>query len=437
LVDARGSRDVPGPSRGKSRHDGRFRASRPARRALGLEPESRAPRATPTVALAVPSATLSNSRALWLTSVVGLTGGLPSGAIAPKRRTPSRLRLDGMHGACLYYPRIAIPGDAWLKSTLLLLDSVRRIMPEYAGVHDEPEVDRFIRADLVQATSPFDYRERAEKIFMEKLSVRDGEDRTLEDALRLGVRHPDPEVLDSSERIHIEKVSDSLVHRLGELGLVRRADGGWLQFDSRVGALYMTCLATAMSDAINAPLVTDESPYLGWAHLFAATPRAIAADPLIPCLAALNIEWPDMGALAAIPTDRFLAFHELRSTERKAFREALLTIVAELASIEDRNQLGDAIAKHRREFEQRLRDLREAQQELGLNTLVGALSINCPTLIAAAAATPFVGPGAGALIAGSGLALSAASWAADLRGAHRGLRRSDPLYYALAVRSDL
>jgi len=353
-----------------------------------------------------------------------------------------------MPRACLYYPRIAIPGDAWLKSTLLLWDSVRRIMPEHAGVRDEPEIDRYVGANLVQATSPFDYTDRAEQIFLDKLSTRDESGRTLEDSLRRGMHNLDPEFFGSSERIHVEKVSASLVHRLMDLGFVDSVEGcccrscesnrrRWLQVDSRVGALYMTCLATAMADAIRAPLVTDESPCLDWAHLFAATPDGATADRLVPCLAALNIEWPDTDALAAIPTDRFLAFHERRSPERKAFREALQSILADLARIEDQNQLADAIATHRRDVEQRLRDLRDAQQELGIKTLVGALSINCPTLIAAAAATPFVGPGAGALIAGSGLALSAASWAADLRGAHRGLRRSDPLYYALAVRSEL
>lgn len=341
-----------------------------------------------------------------------------------------------MCGACLYYPRIAIPGDAWLKSTLLLWDSVRRIMPQYDGVHDEPEIDCYIRANLVQATSPSDYTDRAEEIFLDKLRTRDESGVTLEDSLRRGTHTLDPELFRPSEGIHVKKVSRRLVLRLTDLGLVRRAEDGWLQFDSRVGALYMTCLATAMADAIRAPLVTDESPYLGWAHLFAANGRGRGAS-LDSGLAALSIDWPDISELAAIPTNRFLEFHRRRAPERQAFREALQIIVADLASIEDRNQLADAISMHRRDVEQRLRDLRDAQQELGLRTLVGALSINCPTLIAAAAAAPFVGPVAGALIAGGGLALCVASWAAGLRGEHRGLRRSDPLYYALAVRSHL
>ena len=52
----------------------------PTRRALGLETESWGPKATPTVALAPPAAILSNSRALWLTGGLSLTGGLLSGA---------------------------------------------------------------------------------------------------------------------------------------------------------------------------------------------------------------------------------------------------------------------------------------------------------------------------------------------------------------------
>lgn len=43
---------------------------------LDLEAECRRSRATRTVAFAPPAATLSNSRAFWLTGVLGLTGGL-------------------------------------------------------------------------------------------------------------------------------------------------------------------------------------------------------------------------------------------------------------------------------------------------------------------------------------------------------------------------
>ena len=67
LVYGSASRNAPRPGGGKSRHGGGFGASRPTRRALGLETESRGPRPTPTVALAPPTATLSDSRALWLT----------------------------------------------------------------------------------------------------------------------------------------------------------------------------------------------------------------------------------------------------------------------------------------------------------------------------------------------------------------------------------
>jgi hypothetical protein len=80
LVYGWGGLDAPRRDRGKSRQDGDFGAFRPTARALHLEAESRGPRATPTVALAPPAATLSDSRALWLTPPARLTGGLLSGA---------------------------------------------------------------------------------------------------------------------------------------------------------------------------------------------------------------------------------------------------------------------------------------------------------------------------------------------------------------------
>lgn len=341
----------------------------------------------------------------------------------------------GKQGVALYYPHISIGSAAWLKSTLLLWDSVRRIVPAGARTEDDTDVSRLAGAGLLQNTSPFEYRERAESLFFEKLDLPDGNGLALTDALKgqlLESTHP----FTDAEYIHVGKVSDSVLCRMRAQGWAKPVHGGWLHFDHGIGRLYMCSLATAMAAELSAPLVTDESPYLGWAHLFADGDGA-GRRTTSSCLAALNIDWPGPTDLVGISTDQFLAFHDRRAPERRAFREALQSIAADLARIEDRNQLGDAIARHRRDVEQRLRDLREAQQELGLKTLVGALNMNCPTLIAAAAATPFVGPVAGAMIAGGGIALSVASWAADLRGERRSLRRSESLYYALAVRSEL
>lgn len=64
-------------------------------RAFGLGTKSRGPKATPTVALAPPAATLSDSRAIWLTGGLSLTGGLLSGALneiqAASQRTVNRV----------------------------------------------------------------------------------------------------------------------------------------------------------------------------------------------------------------------------------------------------------------------------------------------------------------------------------------------------------
>ena len=70
-----------------------------------------------------------------------------------------------------------------------------------------------------------------------------------------------------------------------------------------------------------------------------------------------------------------------------------------------------------------------------VKSFTAALNFSCPTLITAAPAASFVGPIAGTFIAGSGLILQAASWLSEARADHRDLRRSDPAYYALAVRS--
>lgn len=342
----------------------------------------------------------------------------------------------GEQGVALYYPHISIASEAWLKSTLLLWDSVRRIVPGGTVTEDAPGVAQLARSDLLVNTAPFDYTEHAERLFFGKLQQRDSDGVSLEDLLREDSSLPDPHIFTSAETIHVEKVSHGVLQHLEQLGLVTRTGGDWLQFDSRVGSLYMCCLATVMAGSLCAPLVTDHAPFLGWAHLFAAT-HDNAADPLAAGLAELSVEWPSVTDLAAVPTEKFLDFHHRRASERHAFRDVVRAVVSELRQIDDRNQLADAMAKHRRSFAQRLQDLRDAQQELGIKAVMGAMKFNCPTLIVAGAAAPCVGPVAGAFLIGGGLALSVASWAADLRSARRSLRRSDRMYYVLAVSGEL
>jgi hypothetical protein len=341
----------------------------------------------------------------------------------------------GNYGVALYYPHIHIGSDAWLKNTLLLWDCVRRIVP--LGMRpgeDAGDTWKLAQAGLLLDTSPFDYTADAERIFFEKLEMRDVRGGSIRDALRRGSQHGPDDGFTSAEEIHVEKVSHHVISRMQKCGLADAPEGEWVRFDLAAGSLYMCCLATAMASSMAAPLITEHSPYLGWSHLFSKS-RPLARDTVATALAELQIDWPFPSEIAEVPTEKFLKFHSQRAPERRAFREALQGIIADLDKITDGNQFADALAKHRRDIEARMKDLRQSQSEIGITRFVSALKISSPTMIAGLAAAPFVGHVAASVITGVGAALGCASWVAEVRGARRSFRERDPLYYALAVQS--
>jgi len=56
----------------------------------------------------------------------------------------------------LYYPFIHFRNEGWLKSTAFYWDSLRRIVPVGASVHDADEVKRLVDDGFIQDRKPLD-----------------------------------------------------------------------------------------------------------------------------------------------------------------------------------------------------------------------------------------------------------------------------------------
>src|SRR6266567_1718845 len=54
----------------------------------------------------------------------------------------------------LYYPFIHFRNEGWLKLTALYWDSMRRIVPSGASLHDTDEVKRLVDAGFIQSREP-------------------------------------------------------------------------------------------------------------------------------------------------------------------------------------------------------------------------------------------------------------------------------------------
>jgi hypothetical protein len=168
----------------------------------------------------------------------------------------------------LYYPYIHISDVDWLRGTLLLFNSVSRMLPpDYAsGPNDDPRIAAFQQAELLRRADLFSERSfRAQSILKDKLLVSAHDPKFLErygrDAAlaRLTPEHP------YGFQIHGEKTSLPVRDELVRLGLAWKPhnlepydlEGGYFQMHPRVGQAIMATIAVACAQHEGLDIVGD------------------------------------------------------------------------------------------------------------------------------------------------------------------------------------
>ena len=160
----------------------------------------------------------------------------------------------------LYYPRIQVPNDGWLKTAMLYLEGVQTIVPAsmpepYTGtsrvlfdagvlspLHVHPHMDSVERL----AVKVFDY-----------FGSTEADGVLIEGGLRQSdLIHPEklPELRELVE-IHPEKFPYALQHQLERLFHGR--EGNWVRVDRPFARFYMTVLATQLAEDHGIALLTD------------------------------------------------------------------------------------------------------------------------------------------------------------------------------------
>jgi Family of unknown function (DUF6236) len=169
-----------------------------------------------------------------------------------------RLRRRGwarpMFTKALYYPHIRLPDNAWLRRAILYWDQVSPIVPyELTDAIPAEHVSRLLEAEgLARWIRPEDaLGGRAyEDVITEFRDLVSSESylASLGPAASRTFR----------TRIYKDKLTYGLAEDLEELQLAKEADDfGWLDFETRTGALYMGYLAAALAHSFHLEPLTD------------------------------------------------------------------------------------------------------------------------------------------------------------------------------------
>lgn len=334
-------------------------------------------------------------------------------------------------GKALYYPYIHIQNENWLKLALLYFDGIRRIVPQYADLHDSPVVREVVDRGLLEKTFPESYREAAENKFREDFLPLLEQEKTEASMVLEQATQTFSKNRVSTSFLHLEKMTHKLCMHLEALGLARK-DGDWLEVDSNVAGSYMMCLATVMSSKIQAPLVTDTPEYKGLGEYlsFGQIPKKASEEPH-SILFQLGIDFPDFQSLEDVPISRILHFHEHHRDERRRFRQTIEAIMKAANESNDPIALEDRLSEQRGEIESALRDHRRTLDELNVRFLGSLLSVSAPTAIATAAGLAI--PPVATVLTGVGVAVSLVKWWAEVRGSQREAVKKTPWHYLLSV----
>jgi hypothetical protein len=161
----------------------------------------------------------------------------------------------------LYYPRIEVPNEAWLKTAMLYWDEIKTIVPAsmpqpYTGATSRALFDAGVLSPLHVHPRLASVEGLAEKV-LEYLGSTEADGVLVEGGLRQSdLIHPEklPE-LREFVHMHPEKFPDIIEDRLERL--IHGRDGEWVQVDRPFARFYMTMLATKLSESEGIALLTD------------------------------------------------------------------------------------------------------------------------------------------------------------------------------------
>jgi len=334
-------------------------------------------------------------------------------------------------GTTLYYPYIHPRSIGNIASALLYWDRVRRIVPPSVREHNHARGDdRAIRvlADrgILVATDPRPYEDKAAQRFFDELGMQTDRFRLDRAAARA--------IVASARGVHAEKIAAHVLDRLHRENLAHQV-GNWVGMREELAAFYMYCLASEMSNQIEAPLFaeTEDDAVIGQSLLF----EPDAAGDVSHVLASLEVDMPSPEELAAISPDTMVNFLERRAPERRRFRMTLESIVEKVRATADPNAVEDYLADRRTEIREALNETRSVFAELGVGTLVGLMKITAPAGAGALIAAAPIPEVSAAILSGTGVAISAVNLWAETRGKLRTARRTSPYHYLTLIRKEL
>ena len=278
-----------------------------------------------------------------------------------------------MHDSILYYPTIEITNGDWLKCSLLLWDSVYRIVPKSYEPQDSSDTKAAVDCGLVRS-----------------INLEDNDIRGLTNKFQSFCENLEfiPAGLEDNydiSNLHEEKI-DSHLYPVLERYAVGKSEGGFIQLPSYIARGYMFFLSTQVARRRGLARCTDDK----YSHAVSAffSEEGNFSENIYDREAAgyyssliINDLLPRN--ISSIPMQTIIRAIEKSKDERLEFRESLMRISRELYRCESDDHANVIYSDYAHDLMRAKKRLTDAQELSRLEDLSGLFVVGVPTTLTA------------------------------------------------------
>ncbi|MFZ2146439.1 MAG: DUF6236 family protein [Sedimentisphaerales bacterium] len=363
-------------------------------------------------------------------------------------------------GHAIYYPHINLTNKNWLKYALLFWDKISRIVPATVSPCDSEEVIK-IRSeiDFIQDYHPesWDTSSAANKFFrtfrgwidnpefLHYYRHRFPEIFEMEMSLRQRKWHDHPDMVrflgavarEHGTYIHVQKLDLELKEYLYLTGVAIPGENqweDWVKIDGELGLLYMTYLASSIGEQTRRPIVTDYNACFAGSSVLLRDIEGRHSGNLEYGLGNLLIASYAPKDMNAVTIDSLLEFRKKYDNERLAFFEAVAAICRDVPTVENEDQLKDALNHHGKILKKQTNDLKNQLEGMRIEPVIRFIGISIPT--ACTSMIEYIPDSFKPLIIGGGVILGFASAYKSYANDKESLQ-DNPLSYLLSLHAEL
>jgi len=208
----------------------------------------------------------------------------------------------------------------------------------------------------------------------------------------------------------------------------------WVKIDCELGLLYMTYLAGSIGKRTARPTVTDHSACFAASSILRRDVERQNVGQLDYVLGNLLIASYAPKDMNTVTIDRLIEFRKKYDNERLAFFDSVAALCRDIPSVENENQLQDALNHHGKALKKQTEDLRKLFEHMRIEPVFRFIGISIPT--ACTTMIEYVPDSVDPLIIGGGVLLGFASAARSFASDRESLR-DNPMSYLLSLQAEL